>query len=74
MKTNVLCFCHNMNRYNIGQYMTNVGLILASIGTLTAIIGNRVRINTCDDRIIIGGKKLEEKFSEMCQSVVKEGP
>ncbi len=73
MKTNVLCFCRNMKNHNIGQHMTNGGLILASIGVLTAIIGNRVRINAYDDRVIIGGKKLVEKFDEMYQSVIEGG-
>lgn len=73
MGTNVLCFCRNMKSHNIGQYMTNGGLILASVGVLTAIIGNRVRINSYDDRVILGGKKLEEKFTEMYQSVMEKG-
>lgn len=72
MKTNVLSFCHNMKIHNIGQYMTNGGLILASFGVLTALIGNRMRINTWDDRIILGGEKLEEKFDELYRSVTEE--
>jgi len=61
-----------MKIHNIGQYMTNGGLILASFGVLVALIGNRMRINTWDDRIILGGEKLEEKFDELYRSVIEE--
>ena len=54
MKTKVLSLCRDMKTHNIGQYMTNGGLILASMGILTALIGNRLRINTWDDRAILG--------------------
>ena len=59
MKTKVLSFIRDMKTYNVGQYMTNRGLILASIGVVSALIGSRIRINTVDDRVIIGGEKLE---------------
>lgn len=74
MKTNVLIFCKDMKTYNIGQYMTNGGLILAATGILAAMIGNRLRINSTDDRVIIGHSNLEKMFSEMYQSVIKEKP
>lgn len=72
MKTNVLSFIRDMKTYNIGQYMTNGGLILVSVGVLSALIGNRLRINTVDDRVIIGGEKLEKFFNETCKSVEEE--
>ncbi len=72
MKTKVLGLCRDMKTHNIGQYMTNGGLIVASIGILTALIGNRLRINTWDDRVIIGHDKLETKFDEMFQSVTEK--
>ena len=72
MKTKVLSLCRDMKTHNIGQYMTNGGLILASMGILTALIGNRLRINAWDERIIIGHDKLEEKFDEMYQSVTEK--
>ena len=74
MKTKVLSLCRDMKAHNIGQYMTNGGLILASLGILTALIGNRVRINSWDERLILGGDKLEQRFDEMYQSVIKRGP
>lgn len=73
MKTKVLSLCRDMKAHNIGQHMTNGGLILASMGILTAMIGNRVRINALDERVILGGDKLEKKFKEMYQSVIKKG-
>ena len=64
-----------MKTHNIGQYMTNGGLILASMGILTALIGNQLRINAWDDRVIIGHDKLEGWFDEMYRSVTeKEEP
>ena len=53
--------------------MTNGGLILASIGVVSALIGNRIRINTVDDRVIIGGENLEKFFSETYESVIEDG-
>lgn len=73
MKTKVLSLCQDMKAHNIGQYMTNGGLILASLGILTALVGNRVRINSWDERLILGSDKLEQKFDEMYQSVIKRG-
>ncbi len=72
MKTKVLSLCRDMKTHNIGQYMTNGGLILASMGILTALIGNQLRNNTWDDRVIIGYDKLAEKFDEMYRSVTEE--
>ena len=73
MKTKVLSVICDMKTYNVGQYMTNGGLILASIGVVSALIGNRIRINTVDDRVIIGGENLEKFFSETYESVIEDG-
>ena len=72
MKTKVLSFIRDMKTYNVGQYMTNGGLILASIGVVSALIGSRIRINTVDNRVIIGGEKLEKFFSETYESVIED--
>ena len=40
---------------------------------MSALIGNRIRINTVDDRVIIGGENLEKFFSETYESVIEDG-
>ena len=72
MKTNVLILCKDKKTYNVGQYMTNGGLILAATGIVAAMIGNRLRINATDTRVIIGHSNLEKTFNEMYQSIIKE--
>lgn len=74
MKTKVLSFICDMKTYNVGQYMTNGGLILASIGVVSALIGNRIRINTVDDRVIIGGENLEKFLAKHTNRLSKMGP
>lgn len=72
MKRNVLTFIRDMKAYNIGQYMTNGGLILVSVGAISALVGNRLRINTVDSRVIIGGEKLERFFNEIYKTVIEK--
>ena len=58
--------------YNLGQYLTNGGLILVSVGVVSALIGNQIRINAVDERVIIGGELLEKYFNEVYKTVIEK--
>lgn len=72
MKNKVLSFIHDKNAYNLGQRLTNGGLVLVSVGVASALIGNRIRINAVDERVIIGGELLEKYFNKIYKTVIEE--
>ena len=43
-----------------------------SVGVVSALIGNQIRINAVDERVIIGGELLEKYFNEVYKTVIEK--
>lgn len=69
MKNKVVVLCRDMKTHNVGQYLANGGLIVAGIGIISAMIGNRIRISTFDDTVLIGEKELADVFWNVVNNV-----